>query len=107
MKLQYSDSQVQLMAEAGISWRLITTAAVLAAKKVKIYSTLRITAIADSKITLDGLDSVIILAGDTVIISAGLGNGDGSKYVEVTSSTAVNMSVAIDASRERQQESVE
>ncbi len=108
MKTQYLDSSIPLHAEAGISWRLIAENQVLTDKVLKPYSTLRITAIAAPvKVTIDGVDSIVLLAGQTAIINTGLGDPNDKKTVKVTTSAACHVSVHIDAPIDRLQQSVE
>ena len=108
MKTQWSDSQTPIMAESGISWKLITpAAATLTDVKIKVYSSLRITAVAAGIVTIDGLPSIYMQAGEVAIINVGLGDPEDSKYVKLTTAMNVWVSQAIDASRTRQQLSVE
>lgn len=107
MKTQYSDSQTPIVAEAGISWKLIASNETLTNKKIRKYKSLRVTAVAAGTVTLDGVASVYLQAGEVAIINVGLGDPTDTVWVKVSTSMAVYVSEAIDASRDRQQQSVE
>lgn len=107
MKTQLGDSQTPIFAEAGISWKLIANNETLADKSIGVYKNLKITAVGAGIVTLDGVDSVYLTAGETMIINTGLGDPRDSKRVKVTTSMAVYVSEGIDASRARQQDPVE
>ena len=76
-------------------------------KKIRIYTSLRITAVAGGMVIIDGLPSIYMQTNETAIINVGLGSGQGSKSVLVSTTMDVYASEAIDASRKRQQPSVE
>lgn len=106
MRTQYEDSQRPIVAESGISWKLIAENVTMSNVKVRVTSSLRITALADVTVTLDGVKSVFISEGDTVIINAGKGDPADTKYVKVTTSGNVYCSESIDRPRAKRQQPV-
>ena len=106
MKTMQDDSRIPLVGEAGLSWELLVENDVLTDKKMKAYSTLRIAAVADCKVTIDGVDALVVLAGDTEIINTGLGDPTDQRNVIVTTVGAAHISRAAEK-RERDQQPVE
>ena len=89
-------SQNERNADTGLVWDLVLNNQSTAVNVPK-YSTLRITAAANCIVTLDGSQSVFILANDTAIINAGVGIDDSSNAntkVKVQFSANVYCSVA-------------
>lgn len=106
MKTMQDDSRTPIVGEAGLSWELLVENGALTDEKLKSYTTLRIAAVADCKVTVDGVDALIVLAGDTAIINTGLGNPKDKRSVLVTTVGAAHISKAAEK-RSRDQQPVE
>ncbi len=100
MRSSNQASQSLRQSDVGLVWkRILGTASVPASGTIKVnkLSTLRIRAVANCEVTIDGEPSVSLLAGDIIVICVGSGLNDPTKTtVDVAFSGNVVCSVAKD-----------
>lgn len=84
----------------GLVWKQLLLAAATT-QKVPQYSTLRVRAIAQCTITLDGVDSITLEAGEVEYINVGNGDPSVLRHVVVEFSASVNCSIAEEEDRKQ------
>ena len=93
MRTANLSSQATRLSDVGLVWKLLNNGTATSHELLK-YSSLYIYAIADTIVSLDGIQSIKIIAGNTMIINVGPGVADSKHTVKVEFTGAVNLSVA-------------
>lgn len=94
MRTANLSSQATRMSDVGLVWKLLNNNA-STSHEVSFYSTLFIYAVADCVVSIDGIQSVKIMASNSMIINVGNGNtADNKRTVKIEFSAAVNLSIA-------------
>ena len=87
-------SQASRTSDVGLVWKLLNNNTSTKQEIPKV-SSLLITAVATCIVSLDGVNSVVLLANQTIVINVGPGNKEDNKEsVTVEFTGAVNCSVA-------------